>query len=146
MKETEIIDNTTVKPKIIFDKLTKRTLLKNLCEERQVTVHCSIEAGASDKIRIWKSTYLYPDNSKRECALVHAINISLYPEWTPIAVGKTAHFTLIFTALPKNCKSFYLLECIPETNMFYAGDIIRNKEDVYWVEIEVLPIIVSPKL
>lgn len=139
MIETEILDTPTVNPTIKMDKLTKRSLLKNLCEERQVTVHCSIEAETSDRIRIWKSTYLYPNNSKRKCKLVHAINISLYPEWTPIVAGKTAHFTLIFNGLPKNCKSFDLFECIPQPNNFFADDIKRNKEDVYWVELDTFP-------
>jgi hypothetical protein len=42
---------------------------------------------------------------------------------------------LIFGALPKKCHVFQLIEEIPEEGGFTVRNIIRNKTDVYEVDV-----------
>ncbi len=58
-----------------------------------------------DQIRIWKSTFLYANDSKHISGLVCTVNTTLYPQWMPVPMGNTVAVTLIFSGLPKDCKS-----------------------------------------
>ena len=74
-------------------------------EDAFIYVHCYFKNQWTDMlIRIWKTTFLIDRNSSSRAKLVHAENISYAPQWTLIADGKTHHFLLIFTSLPKECK------------------------------------------
>ena len=44
-------------------------------------------------------------------------------------------FTLVFSGLPKDCKSFDLREEIPEEGGFLVKNIKRNGTDVYRVKL-----------
>ena len=99
----------TIEKNIETIKLYKE--LTNIEEEKQVTVHCKYIG--STKIRIWKSTFLCAHNSNHKSKLIHAENITLYPEWTLLEEGKKTRFTLVFTGLPKDCEQFDLIEDIP---------------------------------
>ena len=58
------------------------------------------------------------------------------PHWTQhFVVNDFVRFTLVFEGLSKLCKSFYLLEDIPESYAFYPGKIMRNQTDVYYTEV-----------
>ncbi|HAP01180.1 MAG TPA: hypothetical protein DCQ93_04570 [Bacteroidetes bacterium] len=103
--------------------------------EGQVTIHCMFKSTAyGDKIRIWKSTYLFDRHSSHQSDLVHFENITLFPEWKSVPLGKQIQFTLIFSKLPKQCKVFDLREVIPQEGGFEAYGLRRNKSDVYYVE------------
>ena len=124
------------KSKTKVDVAIKYDVQQIVDEERQVTVHCKYDAGnEGDGIRIWKSTFLYARDSNHKSSLIHTLKISIYPCWTFIEAGKTIFFTLIFSGLPHSCKSFYLIENIPEPGGFFVENISRNNLDVYNVDI-----------
>lgn len=100
------------------------------CEERQTIVHCQCMGDGSEAYRIWPSTYLVEHFSDRRAKLITAFNISFAPQWT-LNDGKG--FTLIFEGLSKNCKSFDLIEMIPQAGGFEVFNIPRNNMDVYQV-------------
>jgi hypothetical protein len=105
-------------------------------EESQVIVHCSYtSAGSGDLIRIWPTTFLIPQNSSFKSQLIHAENITLFPFWTEIPLGKTHTFTLVFQGLPRDCILFDMVEEIGQPGAFVVKNIRRNKTDVYHVEI-----------
>ena len=100
-----------------------------------IIVHCSHTSLFGCIIRIWSSTVLIDKESGNRSRLLHALNITIAPQWTEVPEGFTARFTLIFTPLPKTCDFFDLLEDIPETGGFHIEGIKRNKSDVYHVII-----------
>lgn len=109
-------------------------LLKN--EEQQVIIHCSIYAmDLGDAARIWKSTYLIDRITGKTYKLLFADGINFAPQWTLIPFNKPLEFTLIFKGLPKDCKSFDLVEIIPEEGGFEVLNVTRNSTDVYYVTI-----------
>ncbi len=99
-------------------------------EERQTIVHCTCNSEDSQAYRIWPSTYLIEHGSDRRAKLLTAFNISFAPNWT---LNDGRGFTLIFEGLSKGCRSFDLIEMIPQAGGFEAFNIQRNNEDVYRV-------------
>jgi hypothetical protein len=124
--------------KEIIEKKTKQMLLNDFQNESQVVIHCSF--SASDKgdelIRIWRSTFLCSNQSSHRSKLSFVENVALAPDWTPVIASHTLHFTLIFTGLPKSCKSFDFKEEIVQTGGFFIPKIPRNKIDVYHIHIK----------
>ncbi|MEZ4757820.1 MAG: hypothetical protein R2817_13405 [Flavobacteriales bacterium] len=113
-----------------------REALQAAVEERgQVTVHCTLDAGEGDCIRIWPSTYLVCRLSGHRSQLLHAEGIPLAPTWLPVAPGRSVQFTLLFAGLPQHCVLFDLVEEIPDPGGFHATSILRNGMDVYRVEL-----------
>ena len=111
-------------------------LLTNIEEENQVIVHCHMQADEyANAARIWPSTFIIDNQSGKRCQLVFADGISMYPTWTYIEEGSTLHFTLIFNGLPKACRSFDLVELIPQAGGFEYRKINRNKSDVYHLDL-----------
>lgn len=103
---------------------------KELLVERATIVHCSILDISH--IRIWPTTYLVQQDGTRK-KLLQAYNISEFPQWKFIFGEHT--FTLVFEGLDNACKIFDLLEDITEAGAFYVKDILRNKTDVYNVQL-----------
>lgn len=105
--------------------------------EGQVIVHCLCKAPImyDTKIRIWKTTYLFANNSDHKSILVHAENICYYPAWQDLPAGSSTVFTLIFNRLPKSCTIFDFMEVIPESGGFSVKGIARNKTDVYFIRL-----------
>ena len=104
--------------------------------ESQVVVHCRFTGRFNDdKVRVWKSTFLVARDSEHRSELVSAFNVSMYPEWTILKKGAVLNFTLIFTGLPKSCRSFDFLEIIPQPGGFVKRNIPRNQTDVYRIVI-----------
>ncbi len=99
-------------------------------EERQTIVHCTSNSDDSAAYRIWPSTYLIEHGSDRRAKLLTAYNISFAPQWT---LNDGRGFTLIFEGLSKKCKSFDLMEIIPQAGGFEQFNIPRNNTDVYQV-------------
>ena len=103
--------------------------------ERQVIVHVLIRFSETPSlIRVWPSTFLFPAGGGSPSQLLNADNITFYPTWMEVR-QKQHKFTLIFEGLPKDCKSFDLVEVIPQDGGFEVQGIPRNKTDVYEVEI-----------
>lgn len=124
MNETEL-DN-----KIFIVK----ELLTNIQEESQVIVHCHMDCTEfADAARIWKSTYIIDTATGIRYPLLHAEGITMYPNWTHVPEGASLNFTLFFKGLPKSCKSFDLIEVIPQPGGFECRDIPRNNSDVYHI-------------
>jgi hypothetical protein len=104
--------------------------------ESHVYVHCHFNNTFKDMlIRIWRTTFLVDVTSGARSQLIHAENISYAPEWTMIPDNKPFRFLLIFDALPRTCTSFDLVEDTPQAGGFHIEGIMRNKTDVYHVDI-----------
>lgn len=129
------MEEVVVKPVIAKELL--ESLQTKVEEEKQVIVHCCFPASPflGNLIRIWHSTYLFDNQSEHRSKLIHAENISISPYWTAVPFMKDFWFTLIFSGLPKDCRSFDLKEVIPEEGGFFVESIKRNSSDVYRVKI-----------
>jgi hypothetical protein len=129
------VEETIVKPVIAKEIL--ESLKTKVEEEKQVIVHCCFPASPflGNLIRIWHTTYLIDDRIGHRSKLIHAENITIFPNWTAVPFMKDFWFTLIFSGLPKDCKSFDLREVIPEEGGFVVKSIKRNSLDVYKVKI-----------
>ena len=127
---------TLTKPEIITEIL--ESLQTKVEEEKQVIVHCCFPASFQfgNLIRIWQSTFLIDKSINHKSSLIHHENISLFPYWTEVPPMQDFWFTLVFSGLPKECKSFDLKEEIPEEGGFFIPNIKRNGTDVYRVRIE----------
>jgi hypothetical protein len=122
------------KPNVDIEVLT--SIDPMILEDSFVYVHCHFENNQRDMlIRIWKSTYLVDKNSGSRSKLIHAENISFAPIWTLIPDNVSYSFLLIFSALPKSCQSFDLIEDIPQPGGFLVKNINRNESDVYHIDI-----------
>ena len=126
---------TITKPKISQELL--EALQPKVEIEKQVIVHCCFPGTMfSDMlIRIWSSTFLIDESLQHKSTLIHHENISLFPYWTEVPPMKDYWFTLVFSGLPKECKTFDLKEEIPEEGGFWVKKIKRNITDVYKVKI-----------
>ncbi len=136
MEKVETLDIPVIKPSVKIDKKLKKKLLPKTEEEGQVIVHCNFKSNKNVAgIRIWMTTYLRPGDSRRKSKLLHAENIAVAPQTTPVKKGITKRFTLIFSSLPKNCKVFDFSEEINDPYKFVVRNIPRNKSDVYTINI-----------
>lgn len=126
---------TIVKPKISPELL--EALQPKVETEKQVIVHCCFPRTpfVDMLIRIWSSTFLIDESLAHKSSLIHHENISLFPNWTEVPPMKDYWFTLIFSGLPKECKTFDLKEEIPQEGGFWIKNIKRNSTDVYRVII-----------
>lgn len=124
-----------IKPQVDIETLTG--IDASVLEDSYVYVHCYFHNTFKDMlIRIWKTTYLVDKGSGSQSKLIHAENISFAPVWTQIPDGRMYTFLLIFSALPKRCISFDLLEDIPQAGGFFIPGIMRNQTDVYHIDIK----------
>lgn len=105
-------------------------------DDSHVYVHCHFQNdGLEMLIRIWRTTFLIDRASGSRSQLVHAENISYAPMWTLIPERKEYTFLLIFSALPKGCTQFDLVEEIAQPGGFFVNNIQRNQQDVYHIDI-----------
>jgi hypothetical protein len=129
-----IIQEPPVKIKPVVDDSVLTSIEPSVLEDSYVYVHCSFDNTFEDAlIRIWKTTFLVDHSSGAKSSLIHAENISFAPLWTIIPDHSIHNFILIFSALPKSCTSFDLIEEIPQPGGFCVNDIPRNIRDVYHV-------------
>lgn len=131
------MSDTLTKPKVKIDNKIKLQVEEQSHLEQQVIVHCKIrtDQNMSMGIRIWPTTFLLDNNSDHQSKLLHHENIPMVPEWKEIPKGDTYTFTLFFSALPKPCVKFHMVELIPSAGGFQALNILRTKSDVYYVEL-----------
>jgi len=104
-------------------------------EEGKVIVNCTYHSFYGSSIRIWDTTVLIDQSTGHRSRLLQAINIPLAPVWMSITPGIT-RFTLVFSALPRDCECFDLYEDIQAWGKFVVRGIRRNESDVYKVRIE----------
>ena len=124
----------TTKPAVDIETLT--SIDPDTLEDSFVYVHCYFRNSSKDMlIRIWKTTYLIDKASGSRSRLVHAENISFAPVWTQIPDNVRYSFLLIFSALPRSCQQFDLLEDIPQPGGFFIEGITRNQTDVYHIDL-----------
>lgn len=132
--ETKI--KTKTKIKVEIDQDVKDLIKSENQEERQVVLHCT---SISTAVRVWPSTYLYDKSSSHQSKLISIYNITWGPTWKHFTGDKPACFTLVFSALPKGVTAFDLREILPPQAglgaPFIACNIIRNKTDVYNIEL-----------
>ena len=106
MKESIIQIGVSSDPEPLLEALDDK--------ERCTIVHCRILCASSSRLRIWPEVCLLEDTG-RDCRLVHAIGIAIYPQWTVAEVQNNYFtFTLVFEGLSDACKEFLLYEKIPE--------------------------------
>lgn len=125
------------KPKTHLSEEVHAAIKEQQAQEGQVIVHCHFknESYFEVGIRIWKTTFLCPTNAEDKIKLMHAENITMYPTYTGVKAYQSHHFTLVFSALPKDCSLFHLVEEIPEPGAFRVDNISRNQTDIYHVNI-----------
>ncbi len=129
-----IIHEPPVKVKPSVDDKVLTSIELSVLDDSYVYVHCSFDNMWREAlIRIWKTTFLIDRASGAKSGLVHAENISVAPLWTVIPDNCIHNFILIFSALPKSCSSFDLVEEIPQPGGFVVKAIQRNARDVYHV-------------
>ena len=122
-------------PKVNISPDLLEDLKEQIHEQGQVVVHCIQVTDHASYIRIWPSTYLFDQHSEHASELVHAENITYFPEWKAVQSGEN-YFTLIFSGLPKSCLVFDLLEqCNNQAGAFRVNSIPRNSTDVYYVQV-----------
>lgn len=133
-EELPIIAPPKVKPEVDIDVLTH--IEASTLEDSYVYVHCYFRNRWQNMlIRIWKTTFLIDQTSGARSSLIHAENISIAPNWTPVPDGSEYCFLLIFSSLPRTCRVFDLVEQIPEPGGFHVRDIRRNDTDVYHIDL-----------
>lgn len=124
---------TISKPKVEID-CELLTFLETE-EQRTTVVHCKIYTPFPTLARIWDTTYLLEDSGNK-VLLIKAFNISVAPNWTWfIPENEFFYFTLLFEGLSRTCATFSLVEDIREPGGFFSDRILRNKSDVYLVEL-----------
>lgn len=123
-------------PTITLDEELKLDIATEIDSEKQVIVHIQINPlPFLNQIRIWPSTFLIDQHSAHKSQLLWAQHISIMPQWTFIPPFKESRFSLYFSALPKSCTRFNLHEDIPEPGGFHIQNIVRNTQDVYFLEM-----------
>ena len=137
VKDSQNSHTLSPEKKILVGVEALASIDPELLEDSYVYVHCSFPIPTPDMlIRIWKTTFLKDCHSPGQSQLIHAENISYAPEWTIIPDKGIYSFLLIFSALPKSCILFDLVEEIPQPGGFLVKSIKRNKTDVYRINID----------
>ena len=130
------IKEAPVKTKPEVDVETLTSINPDTLEDSYVYVHCYFHNTMKDAlVRIWRTTYLIDQRQGSRSGLVHAENISYAPQWTIIPDSRTFSFLLIFSALPKSCTHFDLVEEISLPGGFVVRHIPRNQTDVYHIDL-----------
>ena len=110
---------------------TPEALFESNTPEGQVMLKFLYRPGRMDEIvQIWPKTYLLCGDTGHRSPLVWVHGIPLAPQWRFPAspVGHT--FILLFTALPRQCRHFNVVEEVPTGTERYIG-VTRNRMDVY---------------
>jgi len=132
---------TTVvtKPKVDIAEKLLADMQSQVHESGQVVLHIlyAVPPGFhSSYIRIWPTSFLIDKGSSHRSELVHAENITYYPDWYECLPGHTCFFTLIFSGLPRTCTAFdFIEECTNQSGAFAVYDIVRNESDVYYLRM-----------
>lgn len=122
------------KPKIDIDPALLHELQTQIHEAGQVIIHILFACNRDDTfIRIWPTTFLLDHDSDHQSELVHCENIVKAPQWQIVEKGDSCYFTLIFSGLPRDCRSFDFIEfCGGQGGGFEIRDIARSESDIYY--------------
>jgi len=134
-----VANRTTLSPekKIVIGLDVLEAIDADLLDDSYVYVHCRVRVPAHGfLVRIWRTTFLKDCHSAGQAQLLHALGISFAPAWTLVPEPGTFTFLLVFSALPKSCTLFDLVEEIAQPGGFLVKSIARNKTDVYRVTLE----------
>lgn len=117
-----------------------KSISSQLAEEGQVIIHCfhnpCFDGCSKYKrcvIAVANKIVLIPDTKDGNASLIYAENILLMPDIN-IKKEEITKFTLVFSALPKNCKTFSFVE--PCEHGWELHNIKRNSTDVYTIHIQ----------
>lgn len=125
-----VIAKPTVDTDVLF------SIHPELLNDSYMYVHGHVKHTAQEMlIRIWQTTFLIGKACDGKANLVHAENITYAPVWTLVPRNYEYVFLLIFTGLPKSCRSFDLVEEIPQPGGFFVSNIGRNETDVYHIDL-----------
>lgn len=124
-----------IKPSVDIEILS--AIAADTMEDSYVYVHCYLDNPTKDMlIRVWKTTFLVDNDSGARSRLIHAEKVSFAPLWTLVPEVGTYNFLLIFSALPKSCQTFELIEHVPTSGGFHVPNISRSVSDVYHINIQ----------
>lgn len=112
-----------------YSKVEIPSDLTLLTEERQLTIHCVVKGETVLSIR--PDTFLMCNQPHRKAFLLFSFGAPLHPE---TSWGVDQRFTLVFSALDRECKEFNFIEGKAHPGMFLAANVLRNEEDVYHLE------------
>jgi hypothetical protein len=105
-------------------------------DEAQVTLHIKFPtADWLAKMVDWPTTFLLPEDGFQKSRLVALSTIASPSELREFATGINSSFSMVFTGLPEDCKSFYFWQDIYHSNGFYLKHIDRNETDVYQISL-----------
>ena len=130
--------NTSRNHKITLDPKQRQHFKHSAEEQGQVIVHCTFKnhQQTATAIRIWPSTFLLCNQSEHVSELVTS-DLPEFPGWLRIYKYMGVKFTLVFSGLPKHCKTFDLEEhCGNQGGEFVVRSIPRNSTDVYHIELD----------
>jgi hypothetical protein len=121
-----------------IDQKTLQHLKESYKEEAQTLVHCNYVSKRKYTnggwVNIYPTTFLMHD--KEALPMIFAINIPIAPSIHVFkSSGELKQFTLIFPPIPKEWKSFSLIENCNDHDGFFAINIDRNNSGVYEINI-----------
>ena len=120
-----------------IDESTLNKIKSELEEEACTIVHCTYVSKTKyingGWVNINPSTVLnQPDGGADQLSLLHAVNVPMAPERHQFSkAGETMHFTLYFSALPKDWTLFNFVEKAQYGDGFSVNNIPRNSTGVY---------------
>lgn len=118
--------------KSIIDSQSRETLLNFTSYENMVMLRCRYNPGQEGSLlKISKSTFLCDFSCGHKSNLIFSNNVMIEPYWSKVNPYTTLCFTLIFSGLPQESKSFDLIEETPMNGAILVNNIKRNTTDVY---------------
>lgn len=94
--------------------------------EKQITIHILMKGKREVSIR--SDTFLMCNKPHRKAFLLFSFGAPIYPK---TSFGIDQKFTLIFTALDKDCKQFNFIGGKIYPRILVVADVQRNNQDVY---------------
>lgn len=108
-------------------------------EQRAVVVHCSFTPDDDRQFHLPQDALLYDDGSQHKSRLINMEGLGV-PDIPQLLIkGRLARFTLYFEPLPNDCTVFSLSIALEDGQSLAAVEIPRLDNDVYNVELEVVP-------
>lgn len=127
------------RPKIEISPEVLKELNAQVHEMGQVVLHILFSSQTFSEgtyIRIWPSSFLFDHDSDHASELVHCENITLAPTWQVVEAGDKCYFTLIFSGLPRDCRTFDFIEyCGGQGGGFEIRNIARSESDIYYFKM-----------
>lgn len=127
--------NTIVRIELANNAKEIAKLQMDSSTDGQVTIHILHQACYSFctecNIEVYQDIHLIPDSGLKRSELIHIENRTSTLKFK--TDGEFTRFTLIFSALPKHCRTFDFIE--PGERGWRLLNIQRNDSDVYNIKI-----------